>query len=112
MADKTPDDERELVGRRRGSITASCGHRLTDEEGCGHSVMYQEWDCDAMSGYYPCVAYAQFCTKCRDDLVKQDYYLPDEEAAEKWLDSIPRPQPKGTVRWSHHSRMSRRNEVD
>jgi hypothetical protein len=59
-----------------GSITASCGHQLT-EEGFGHSVWWREYD----SQWKESIVYATYCTACRDKGVAEGWLFTNEEKA-------------------------------
>lgn len=69
---------------QRGSITASCGHVLTDGDE-GREVRYSGETCDAVEGFKPCVHYAWFCTACADEARSWPEFLPDEAAAEAFF---------------------------
>jgi hypothetical protein len=80
------------IGRRkrrmsemRGSITASCGHILGDNEP-GESVIYGGENCDAVDGFQPCLFYAHFCQKCADEWRARGWLLKNETEADAWLD--------------------------
>jgi hypothetical protein len=51
----------------KGSIIASCGHTLKDDEDIV-SVCYADTICDAIEGFKDCVVYASYCPACARDL--------------------------------------------
>lgn len=72
---------------RRGSITASCGHKLRDDE-VGVGVYYKESDCTAGEGFFDCVAYACFCEACEKEWRERGDLFANQAEADAWLDSV------------------------
>lgn len=68
----------------RGSVTCSCGHKLADDED-SISVAYETEVCDAVDGFSPAVAYAEFCPKCEQKWREKGWLFDSPEAAHKWL---------------------------
>ena len=75
-----------------GAIIATCGHKLEDGDD-GREVIYWGEDCDS-DGFHPCVFYSHYCTKCADKAREWPEFLPDHEAADRWLDEHSRPTPE------------------
>lgn len=69
------------------TIIASCGHILTDQEGCGISVAYKDEYCDAEEGFKPCTVHAIFCNKCEREWRDKGLLFKDEAEASEWLSS-------------------------
>lgn len=72
----------------QGSITASCGHKLADDEDTV-SVWYADETCDAVDGFAPCTVYASFCPACATEWKEKGLLFADEAAADRWLDAQP-----------------------
>ena len=68
-----------------GSITASCGHKLADDEK-GEHVFYADETCDAVEGFIPCFVSALFCDRCASEWRAKGLLFADVEAAREWLD--------------------------
>lgn len=64
----------------RGSITASCGHVLADNEEL-HDVIYQEQTREGD----PAIAYASFCPRCAIEWRQKGWLFADADAASAWL---------------------------
>lgn len=82
-----------MMIRQNGSITASCGHKLADDEDTV-SVKYGEYDCDPIDGFHPCIVYAEFCPTCTEDWQRNGWLFQSEEEAEAWCDSERKPKPR------------------
>jgi len=70
----------------RGAIYASCGHKLTDDEGgdgFGFSTITLGDDCD-FNGVYRCSFHGSACQKCYDEM-KARNMLATAEEAERWI---------------------------
>lgn len=74
-----------------GTIRASCGHVLKDDEETV-GVIYGGEDCDAVEGFVPCIHFASFCPACAEDAKAWPTWFPDVETAEAWLDAQPQPK--------------------
>ena len=75
-----------VVRRLRGSITASCGHELADDEGehgCGFDTITLGDDCD-FDGVYRCAFYGSACRKCYDEMAARNM-LATREEADRWI---------------------------
>jgi len=68
----------------KGSVTASCGHKLADDEE-GVDVMYGTDSCDAIEGFRPAVAYAHFCQKCAAEWKVKGWLFADQAEADAYL---------------------------
>lgn len=68
----------------KGSITASCGHVLGDDES-GVDVIYSDEDCDAVEGFRPILVYAHFCQKCADEWKLKGLLFSGHDEANAWL---------------------------
>jgi hypothetical protein len=67
-----------------GSITASCGHKVEEVEDMV-DVIYSGEDCDAVTGFHPCLFYASFCPACAEDWRNKGWLFASEEEADAWL---------------------------
>lgn len=70
----------------RGSIRASCGHELTDDEGgdgFGFPTITLGDDCD-FDGVHRCSFHGSACQKCYDEM-KARNMLATAEEAERWI---------------------------
>lgn len=76
------------AGVRKGSLTASCGHTLTDGERTV-SVVYGDYDCDAIDGFSRCVVYASFCPRCATE--RSGEFFKTKAEADAWLDGEDEP---------------------
>lgn len=71
-----------------GTITASCGHVLTDEEGIGISVISKGESIDHDAGrFVPALVYSQFCRACEEKWRADGLLFASEAEADEWLDS-------------------------
>ena len=69
-----------------GGIWASCGHKLTDDDGpdgMGFDTITLGDDCD-FDGVYRCAFYGCACRKCRDDMQARNM-LATREEADAWI---------------------------
>lgn len=76
-----------------GSIQATCGHILIDDEGeygCGFDTITLGDDCD-FDGVHRCVFYGTACRKCYDRM-RANNMLATAAEAEKWLHSGEMPE--------------------
>ena len=62
----------------QGSITASCGHVLKDNEDIV-PVRYRGEDCDPVDGFHPCTFYASFCPTCAARWKSEGLLLSDND---------------------------------
>lgn len=70
----------------KGSIQASCGHVLGDDEGengFGFNTITLGDDCD-FDGVYRCAFYGSACQKCYDRMKEKNMLVTHEEA-ERWI---------------------------
>ena len=70
----------------RGSITASCGHELAEDEGehgCGFDTITLGDDCD-FDGVHRCAFYGSACRKCYDEMEARNM-LATREEADAWI---------------------------
>jgi len=70
----------------RGSITASCGHELAEDEGehgCGFGTITLGDDCD-LDGVHRCAFYGSACRKCYDEMEARNILATSEEA-DRWI---------------------------
>ena len=70
----------------QGAIYASCGHKLTDDEGgdgFGFSTITLGDDCD-FDGVHRCSFHGSACQKCYDEM-KARNILATQEEAERWI---------------------------
>lgn len=70
----------------RGSITASCGHELAEDEGehgCGFDTITLGDDCD-FDGVHRCAFYGSACRKCYDEMEARNMLATSEEA-DRWI---------------------------
>lgn len=68
----------------KGSITASCGCKLADDdEGVG--IKFGDYDCDPIDGFQKVIIYAHYCTPCAEKAKSWDTYFETEEQANEWL---------------------------
>lgn len=70
----------------RGSITASCGHDLAEDEGehgCGFDTITLGDDCD-FDGVHRCAFYGSACRKCYDEMESRNM-LATREEADRWI---------------------------
>lgn len=82
----TGETEAAAGSRPVGSITASCGCKLTDGDE-GREVNYSGESCDWLDGFKPCVHYAWYCTACADKARQWPEFLATHEAADAWLEA-------------------------
>lgn len=64
-----------------GSITASCGHKLADDEDIVPVIYRGE------TGFEPCVVYASFCPACAGEWAARGELFDTQAEADAWLDS-------------------------
>lgn len=76
---------------KNGSITASCGHVLADDEGTGIPVLHKGESLDIPHGFTAAVVYATFCKKCEAEWRAEGLLFADETEADAWLDAQPVP---------------------
>lgn len=74
-----------------GSITASCGHKLKDDEECV-DVIYKGESLDIPYGFTPALVYAAFCPTCAAKWKADGDLFASEAEADAWLDSAPIPE--------------------
>ena len=70
----------------RGSITASCGHELAEDEGehgFGFGTITLGDDCD-FDGVHRCASYGSACRKCYDEMEARNMLATSEEA-DRWI---------------------------
>ena len=70
----------------KGAIYASCGHKLTDDEGgdgFGFPTITLGDDCD-FDGVHRCSSHGSACKKCYDEM-KARNMLATAEEAERWI---------------------------
>lgn len=70
----------------KGSIHASCGHELADDEGpdgFGFDTITLGDDCDH-DGVHRCAFYGSVCRKCYDDMAARGV-LATKEEADRWI---------------------------
>ena len=67
-----------------GSIILSCG--CADKP--PQSIIYGDYDCDAITGFHPSLCFAEYCADCAQEL--RDAGVPmfaNEAEGDKWLDA-------------------------
>ena len=66
------------------SITATCGHTLTDSEGLGTSIAIKDRCKDGSKA----IGYLTLCDKCLEWYRKSKLELKTEKECERWLNAI------------------------
>ena len=64
------------------AIIATCGHKLTEKEGMGISIMVKDQNKDGSKA----VSYIVVCDKCYKWYKKVNIILQTEKIADKWLE--------------------------
>jgi len=75
------DETRSELGP--GSITATCGHKLRDDE-AGVPVYYKDQDC-GYDGFKDVLVYAWFCEKCEREWRERGDLFASQSEADAWL---------------------------
>lgn len=70
----------------RGSITASCGHRVYDD--CGETIAIASFDSFSDGSYGPCIDFGSYCPPCAIRVKTSYLVFEDEESGDRWLDSV------------------------
>lgn len=65
------------------SVTATCGHILTEEEGLGTTIPIKDFTKEGD----PAVSYPTLCNKCLRYYRSERMELPTEESRQEWLNS-------------------------
>lgn len=65
------------------SVTATCGHELTDEEGMGFMIAIKDYSRDGSRA----ISYPSLCTKCFKRCAKSDELLANKTEEEEWLNN-------------------------
>jgi len=65
------------------SVTASCGHKLTKEEGLGTTIAVKDQSKDGSKA----IGYPTVCNKCLKWYRKNKLELKTEKEQERWLNS-------------------------
>lgn len=81
-----PNPQDQPKARLEGAIYASCGHKLTDDEGgdgFGFPTITLGDDCD-FDGVHRCSFHGSVCQKCYDEMKARNMLVTTEEA-ELWI---------------------------
>lgn len=72
-----------------GSIQASCGCKLADDEYVV-DVMFGDETCDAVDGFRRCVVYASYCPACAARADAEGWLFHTEQQADEWFAGDPK----------------------